>query len=159
MGTNTNRNDTELEIEIFEGIKIAIQNGTNKFYYNKLIMNFDLSKIEETLKTTTGSAKGRALAEMPRDQCMQAVTMVMESKSLDTPENAMVIITGLVQNGGSNRNATASVTYTFKGKTLSAMEFQTIITKVNKTALLANFVELCGMKFTRLQTYLVKKVI
>jgi len=36
----------------------------------------------------------------------------------------MALITGLFQNGGSNRNAGANVSYTLSGHTLSASEFQ-----------------------------------
>jgi hypothetical protein len=51
----------------------------------------------------------------------------------------MILISGLVQNGGSNRNATGSVTYSWKDKSLSATELQIATTKVSKNSTTRKF--------------------
>jgi hypothetical protein len=51
---------------------------------------------------------------------------------IESKEEALVLITGVLQKGGSNKNALNSVTFEHNNKILSAQELQQIVSKIQK---------------------------
>lgn len=51
---------------------------------------------------------------------------------IESKEEALVLITGVLQKGGSNKNALNSVTFEHNNKILSAQELQQIVNKIQK---------------------------
>lgn len=62
-----------------------------------------------------------------------------EKFKLSSKEEALILITGLMQKGGSNKNAMDSVTFIYGNYALSAKEFKNIIQKVKKTITVRQF--------------------
>lgn len=74
-----------------------------------------------------------------RQDCMKIVHLVKEKKNLPDIETAMILITGLVQNGGSNKNAGQSTFFNYVNNTLNANEFSNMITLISKNATIRQF--------------------
>lgn len=51
---------------------------------------------------------------------------------LSSKEETLILITGLLQEGGSNKNALNSVKFNYNGNVLSAKEFQNTINQIKK---------------------------
>lgn len=51
---------------------------------------------------------------------------------LSSKEETLILITGLLQKGGSNKNALNSVKFNYNGNVLSAKEFQNIVHQIKK---------------------------
>ena len=62
-----------------------------------------------------------------------------EKFKLNSKEEALILITGLMQKGGSNKNATNSVKFMYGNFTLSAKEFKNIIQDVKKNITVRQF--------------------
>ena len=62
-----------------------------------------------------------------------------EKFKLSSKEEALILITGLLQKGGSNKNAANSVKFVYDNSTLSAKEFKSIIQKIKKNMTIRQF--------------------
>jgi len=102
-------------------------------------MKFDESSITKAVQDAAGTIKPRVQGELSETDCESVIKKVQADKNLDAPEKAMVLITGLVQNGGSNKNASTLVSYQAFGKTLNAQEFSGTINTVKKGATARQF--------------------
>jgi len=66
--------------------------------------------------------------------CLKIIKEVENKKNLNSETETLILITGLLQRGGSNKSAGNSITYEFEGKTLTAQELQGIIKSIQKNA-------------------------
>lgn len=87
-------------------------------------MSFDYKKFKETMKTK--GIKGRSAGIMLETGIEKVLKKIKADFKLESREEAMALITGLCQNGGTNRNAGLNVTYSYDNKILDARTFQKI---------------------------------
>jgi len=78
-------------------------------------------------------ASGRATGMMPEDTCNKTVQEVMKLKGV-SKNRVMALVSGLMQNGGSNKSAGTLIVYQLGTVTLNAQEFNTCFAKVRKGA-------------------------
>lgn len=90
-------------------------------------MKFDFEKFKKTMpsKSSTGKAIG-SLSETQCEEVLKEIKQTLKINDTDPAEmeTTMALVSGLMQNGGSNRNAGPNVSYTLAGYTLSAADFQ-----------------------------------
>ena len=99
-------------------------------------LGLDTRKFQEELGTSAikGKAVGKTQGALTGEVCDKVLDEITKKKSLKSKEMAMALIAGLAQNGGSNQNAGASVSYTIMGHTLTATELRTILTTIQRGA-------------------------
>lgn len=92
---------------------------------------YDLKKIQQmSLSIKKKSYKAIIISEATIEKIIE---QVKEKYKLCSKEEALILITGVLQQGGSNKNAVNSVNFTYNKTTLSAKEFQNIIHKNEKS--------------------------
>lgn len=96
-------------------------------------------KILETLKTNNTSKKNSISNTMSESQCLKVFNHLRENYKDPINETTLsILITGLLQSGGSNKNAGNSVSYHFSDTdgehTLTASQLLNAIKKVDKKA-------------------------
>lgn len=105
---------------------------------SKEIQTLDLIKIKDIAVEKNRKEKTDK-GVLHRKTCIEILEAVKISKDLSNIEAAAVMVTGLVQRGGSNRNAGPNATYELNGKTLNANELQNIIHRIDKSATIRQF--------------------
>jgi len=68
------------------------------------------------------------------ETCLEIIQKIKDKKKLGSDTEVLILITGLLQKGGSNRSAGNSIKYEFDGESLTAQELQGIITETQKNA-------------------------
>jgi hypothetical protein len=84
---------------------------------------------DDELKAIKLSDKGnitKSTGQMSEDECKKIISAVKTRGTFDSDSQALIAITGLCQLGATNRNAGRSISYTYKGKTLTSGEFLNI---------------------------------
>lgn len=76
-------------------------------------------------------ASGRATGMMPEDACNKTVQEVMKLKGV-SKNRVMALVSGLMQNGGSNKSAGTLIVYQLGTVTLNAQEFNTCLATSKK---------------------------
>ena len=71
---------------------------------------------------------------MSEEAISQIISEIKKGLSLESPEHAWILVTGVLQRGGSNVKAGNTINFTFGGKTLSSKDLNNFIKKIEKTA-------------------------
>lgn len=79
-----------------------------------------MKEVDPSKKATTPRNTGN----MTFQQCQQVIDYIQEKKKLYSKTEAMTLISGLCQIGGTNRNAGSRVEYYYNGRALNGAEFQ-----------------------------------
>jgi hypothetical protein len=88
----------------------------------------------------TGRASSRPASVLTKDSAIKVLKAIKTKKGLNSVNEALLLVTGLVQNGGSNRKAGSSVSYSIFHKTLTTAELATIIkSEINSNATIRQF--------------------
>ena len=90
---------------------------------------FDLNEIDASKKQVSPRNTGR----MTPAQALQIIQVVRTEKRCSSDTEAMALISGLCQIGGTNRNAGSKASYQYAGKTVNGSEFSTICTRFGGT--------------------------
>jgi hypothetical protein len=98
-------------------------------------LNFDPSNIDINLKSSQPRNTGR----MTQDQCDNIVQNLTLSKKFKNDNDTMTAISGLCQIGGTNRAASAKVTFTYASITLSAEDLNNAIKKETSNGTIRQF--------------------
>jgi hypothetical protein len=90
-------------------------------------MRFDLNKVN----VDNLNIQGKTLGNMTTETCEKIILEVKKKLEIqnEKPEElefTMILITGLCQSGGTNRNAGGNVSFSVNDKKLTALEFQKI---------------------------------
>ena len=91
---------------------------------------FDLYKIQQMATNIKKNYQKTVLIDS--NTIDKVIEEIKQKFKLSSKEEAMILITGLLQKGGSNKNALNSVKFTYDNNTLSAKEFQDTIHKIKK---------------------------
>lgn len=110
---------------------------------NKKDTTLDVNKFKIDHKDIIEKKKLKSIritGMMERETCMKVLTTLEQKKNLNGDINlAMALITGVVQNGGSNRNAGTNISFSIDNKSLNASELQNIIQTTEKNATTRQF--------------------
>jgi hypothetical protein len=107
-----------------------------KDQHSEDIINFDTLK-EEIVETKQSS---RPTAELSKETCTKVLHTIKEKKNLKNINQALILTTGLAQNGGTNRNAGSSISYSAFNKTLNVSDLQSYLRANNlNTATIRQF--------------------
>lgn len=74
----------------------------------------------------------RQESQLSKEESITILNNLKEEKKLPSIENALVLVTGLAQVGGSNSNANVNAKFTHNGVTITAMELKNSIKKITK---------------------------
>jgi hypothetical protein len=80
-----------------------LSTSSNENNTTSLDLNFDSTKVTNLTKSNT--SKDDAKGILSRVKCFKVIEKVKTKKGLTDMETAMALITGLLQRGGSNKNA------------------------------------------------------
>lgn len=98
----------------------------------------DLSTLAN--EAISGKASSRTVSELSKDNCTKVLKAIKGKKGLANVNQSLMLVTGLLQNGGSNRNAGSSVSYTLYGKSLtSAVLLNLIRSEVSTNSIIRQF--------------------
>jgi hypothetical protein len=80
----------------------------------------------ETLKEEIFETKQstRPTAELSRETCIKILQTIKEKKGLKNLNQALILVTSLAQNGGTNRNAGSTISFSAFGKNLSVSDLR-----------------------------------
>lgn len=98
---------------------------------------YDLTKIQQMVIHIKKDYK--KTISIDENVIKKIIEETKEKFKLDSKEEALILITGLMQKGGSNKNAINSVKFTYGSYKLSAKEFQNIIQNVKKNITIRQF--------------------
>lgn len=91
---------------------------------------YDLNKIQQIANNIKKNYKtSYKIDEKITDKIIEEVK---DRLKIESKEEALVLVTGVLQKGGSNKNALNSVKFEHNNKTLSAQELQQIVNKIQK---------------------------
>lgn len=91
---------------------------------------YDLGKIQQIISNIKKDhLKNTFIDENTTDKIVEETREIFK---LNSKEEAFILITGLLQRGGSNKNAINSVKFSYNNTILSAKEFQNIISRIKK---------------------------
>jgi hypothetical protein len=91
---------------------------------------YDLNKIQQIAINIKKNYKtSNKIDEKVTDKIIEETK---DRLRIESKEEALVLITGVLQKGGSNKNALNSVTFEHNNKILSAQELQQIVNKIQK---------------------------
>lgn len=113
-----------------------LSTSSNENNTTSLDLNFDSTKVTNLTKSNT--SKDEAKGILSRVKCFKVIEKVKTKKGLTDMETAMALITGLLQRGGSNKNAGNTI-YERDGKTLSSNELHGFIEEIAKKATIRQF--------------------
>jgi len=92
--------------------------------------NFNLEEFSKSVGSLKGAGVGKAQGMMTKEFALKVVEAIKTDLNTNTKEEAMALVSGLVQNGGSNKNAGGTVSYSLGTKTLTALKFAEVCRKV-----------------------------
>lgn len=91
---------------------------------------YDLNKIQQIAINIKKNYKAsNKIDEKITDKIIEEIK---DRLKIESKEEALVLVTGVLQKGGSNKNALNSVKFEHNNKTLSAQELQQIVSKIQK---------------------------
>jgi hypothetical protein len=93
---------------------------------NKFISDDELNAISSKDKGSITKSTG----QMSEDECKKIIGAVKVRGGFESDTQALIAISGLCQLDATNRNAGRSISFTYKGKTISAGEFINICQSV-----------------------------
>ena len=98
---------------------------------------YDLNKIQQIATNIKKNHKTSAkITEKIADKIIEEIKNKLKTES---KEEALVLITGILQKGGSNKNAINIVKFEYNNKTLTAQELQQAIHKIQKNTTIRQF--------------------
>jgi hypothetical protein len=100
-------------------------------------INFDRDSLKKKIAEEKKKNKltNTKLTNSLDDTCVKKIIDQIQTKfQLETFEDALMLITGLLQRGGTNKSAGKSTNFTLNQKTISAQELQNIITRIASSA-------------------------
>lgn len=97
-----------------------------------LFAKYDLNKIQQIVTNSKENCqKTNKIDENTADKIVEEIRTKFK---LESKEEALILITGLFQKGGSNKSAGNSVKFTYNNNTISAQELQNTVIKIKKNA-------------------------
>lgn len=97
---------------------------------------FDTAKISNLIKPNIETIDIRG--NINRSKCFKVIEKLKIKKKFENQETAMAMITGLVQNGGSNKSA-GNIIFERNGLTLNSNELHSCIIEVEKNGTIRQF--------------------
>lgn len=91
---------------------------------------FNWDNINMDTKGTTNTPQ--AIGSMTEESCMKVIEKVKDITKTDSKEMSMLLIAGLCQRGGTNKNISGTVMYQISDKQLTAQQFQKICQDTGK---------------------------
>jgi hypothetical protein len=91
---------------------------------------YDLHKIQQIANDIKKNCK--ALNKIDETIIDKIIEEIRDKLKIESKEEALVLITGVLQKGGSNKNALNSVKFEHNNKVLSAQELQQVVNKIQK---------------------------
>jgi len=101
-------------------------------------IQLDYKKIRELPKRKE-EFKQKRNGMLEKSTCWEIVENLRKKKNIPDTETTFAVITGLVQTGGSNKNAGPNTNYEISGITLNANEFSNAISSTMKNATIRQF--------------------
>lgn len=98
----------------------------------------DFEKIKALPKKKIEQQQRRS-GMLSKEICWEIIETTKKKKNIPDNETTLAIITGLVQNGGSNKNAGLNTTYEINGINLNSNEFNNIINQIQKGTTIRQF--------------------
>lgn len=111
-------------------------NNNNNLSNSTALNSFDSGKIAALANSNKTKEEKKGI--LSKEKCFMVIENTRKRKELPDKETAMALITGLVQNGGSNKSA-GNTSYERGNKILNSNELQQIITDVEKNATIRQF--------------------
>jgi hypothetical protein len=94
----------------------------------KLKMNFDLDKIKTLAATAEGKKKTNRISNIfDNEMVNQIIEDIKTKKFIETNETVWILVTGVLQRGGSNQKAGNAIKYDFGEDSLTSQELQKFV--------------------------------
>lgn len=101
----------------------------------KLNINYDLKKIirlHSELKNNTKKNTSKSLNKFTKEEVTKIINLITENLNITDENITMILITGVMQLGGSNQKASNAVSYHLGAYNLSSQQLNNFIKKVIK---------------------------
>lgn len=102
-----------------------------------LLFKYDFNKIQQIATNLKKSyQKTNMLDEVIADK---VIKKIQKKLKIESKEETLILITGVLQKGGSNKIATNNITFKHENITLSSGELQNTISQIKKNATIRQF--------------------